>query len=178
MATVGGPRQILAFVLGYVFGGWIGITLATVITGVGAALCFILARSLAADMLHRRFGLRLERLQGVLENHTMLKVLMIRLLPVGSNLITNVLAGATNIRLLPFLTGSLIGYIPQMAVFGLLGAGIGVSDHEQLILSIVLFVVASLIGLFLYRTRYNRSVGELVAKDPSDEQPTEQSRQI
>ncbi|ROT99897.1 DedA family protein [Marinobacter sp. R17] len=163
--AAGGPRQVLAFVFGYALGGWIGMAVSTLLTTLGAMVCFLVSRFLVGDWARRRFGKRLDKVQVMLAEKTALKVLMIRLLPVGSNLITNLLAGATHIRLLPFLAGSFVGYIPQMAVFALLGAGIGVSDHRKMILSIVLFIVASIIGLYLYRTRSSRQIGELVTKD-------------
>lgn len=163
--ALGGPRQVLAFVLGYALGGWVGMFLSTLLTSIGAMACFLVSRFLLGNMARRRFSKRLDQLQEVLAEKTLLKVLMIRLLPVGSNLLTNLLAGATHIKLAPFIVGSFIGYIPQMAVFALLGSGIGVSDHRQMILSVVLFIIASAIGLYLYRTRSSRQISDLVTKD-------------
>lgn len=163
--AVGGPRQVLAFVFGYALGGWIGMAVSTLCTVIGAAMCFSTSRWLLRGTVSRRFGRRLTRLESLLENKTWLKVLMIRLLPVGSNLLTNLLAGATHVRELPFLAGSLLGYIPQMLVFSLIGSGIGVSDQYQLVLSIVLFVIASLIGTYLYRSRVSREMSDLINSD-------------
>ena len=87
------------------------------------------------------------------------KTLMIRLMPVGSNLLTNLFAGAANIDFKRFLLGSLLGYIPQTLVFVLVGSGIGLAQSEKLIISGLLFVIASAIGVHLYRSQRNLSGG-------------------
>jgi uncharacterized membrane protein YdjX (TVP38/TMEM64 family) len=143
-----------------------GMVVSTLCTVIGAALCFSSSRWLLRGFVSRRFGHRLTRLESLLEQRTWLKALMIRLLPVGSNLLTNILAGATRIHALPFLAGSMLGYIPQMLVFSLIGSGIGVSDQYQLVLSIVLFIIASLIGTYLYRSRVSREMSDLINQDP------------
>lgn len=162
--AAGGPRQLLAFVFGYTLGAWSGALLATLVTGIGAALCFMVARTMLRESVQQRFGGALQRLQRLFRERTASTILVIRLLPVGSNLVTNILAGSTDARLLPFVCGSLIGYLPQMLVFGLLGSGIGVSDHQQLFLSAGLFLIASLVGVHLYRTADCRELGELVTE--------------
>ena len=93
---------------------------------------------------------------------------MIRRLPVGSNLLTNLFAGATHVPARGFLLGSAIGYLPQMFIFSFAGAGIGLSDHYQLAISIGLFIVSSLIGAYLYRSRLRKQVDELVTEEISE----------
>ncbi|WP_203298943.1 TVP38/TMEM64 family protein [Marinobacter sediminum] len=149
---VGAPRQLLAFVLGFALGGIHGTLLSTLAAAVGASGCFFTARWLLRTSLAQRFGQRMRQFEDLFHQQTLLKVLMIRLLPVGSNLATNLVAGCSNIRFTPFLVGSMLGYLPQMLVFALAGAGIGNADHYQLMLSITLFVIASVIGAFLYHS--------------------------
>jgi uncharacterized membrane protein YdjX (TVP38/TMEM64 family) len=91
---------------------------------------------------------------------------MVRLLPVGSNLATNLIAGCSGIRFVPFIGGSLLGYLPQTAIFALAGAGIGQTDATQIVVSIVLFALASAIGAFLYHSQRNQTLAEPVS-DPS-----------
>ncbi|MDY6841619.1 MAG: VTT domain-containing protein [Pseudomonadota bacterium] len=153
---VGAPRQLLAFVFGFALGGINGTLLATLTTVIGAAGCFVFARWLLRGSLARRFSHRMQRFDELFKEQTLLKVLMVRMLPVGSNLATNLVAGCSGIRFLPFIVGSAIGYLPQMLVFALAGAGIGSADKYQLMLSIVLFILASLIGAFLYHNRRAR----------------------
>jgi uncharacterized membrane protein YdjX (TVP38/TMEM64 family) len=159
--SVGGPRQVLAFVFGFALGGIYGALMATLSAFLGCCITFFLARLTLRKPLQQRFGRRIQQFESLLEGQTWLKVLMIRLLPIGSNLLTNLLVGATRIPATGFLLGSGIGYLPQMLVFSMAGAGIGLSDHNQLAVSIGLFVVSILIGAYLYRSRLLRQVEEI-----------------
>jgi uncharacterized membrane protein len=51
----------------------------------------------------------------------------------------------------PFVIGSFIGYLPQMAIFALMGKGIVVLSAWKIILSVVLFVISAVLSLRLYK---------------------------
>ena len=155
---LGGPRQLLAFVSGYAMGGPAGTLFSTLVTALGAAGCFYMARRLLRPVLARRFARRMAAFDLAVAEQPLLKILMIRLLPVGSNLLTNLLAGASGIRLAPFLTGSALGYLPQMLIFALTGAGLGSADQHQLLLGTLLFALATVIGTVLYRHHRTRTL--------------------
>ncbi|MCH4296059.1 VTT domain-containing protein [Shewanella sp. 3B26] len=159
--AVGGPRQAIAFVCGFAMGGFYGALFSTLAAVLGCLMSFYFARLTVRSSLRRRFGYRLERFEALIASNTWLKVLMIRLLPVGSNLLTNLLAGTTKVGVGGFVLGSAIGYLPQMLIFSFAGAGIGLADHVQLGISIGLFVLSSAIGAFLYRSHLKRQVDEL-----------------
>jgi uncharacterized membrane protein YdjX (TVP38/TMEM64 family) len=93
--------------------------------------------------------------------------LVIRLLPVGHNASTNLLAGVSGVRALPFLAGSLLGYVPQNLVFALAGSGVNIEPGARLTLAVLLFVVSSLIGVWLYR-RHRQA---LAGVNEENEQP-------
>ncbi|MFO7530114.1 MAG: VTT domain-containing protein [Marinobacter sp.] len=160
---IGAPRQLLAFVLGFAMGGINGTILSSLATAIGAAGCFFTARWLLRESLTRRFGHRMRQFDQLFRDQTLMKVLMVRLLPVGSNLVTNLVAGCSGIRFAPFLVGSTLGYIPQMLVFALAGAGIGSADQYQLLLSVVLLILASLIGALLYHNHRARTLANSVS---------------
>lgn len=163
---IGAPRQLLAFVLGFALGGIGGTLVSSLATAVGAGGCFIVARWLLRDSLTRRFGSRMGRFDELFQDQALLKVVMVRLLPVGSNLVTNLVAGCSGIRFVPFLVGSLIGYIPQMLVFALAGAGIGSADEYQLALSIMAFILISLTCTLLYHNHRARTLANSVSGQP------------
>ena len=77
--------------------------------------------------------------------------LLIRLLPVGSNLLTNIMAGVTSVSSVSFISGSVIGYIPQTLIFSLLGSGVYVSEYTQVIVSMFLFLASIALGCALWR---------------------------
>ncbi|MFQ6372325.1 TVP38/TMEM64 family protein [Shewanella sp. YIC-542] len=163
--AAGGPRQMIAFVFGFALGGWQGALYSTLAALLGCVLSFYVARLTFRSSLQKRFGRKLQKFESLVIHNTWLKVLMIRLLPVGSNLLTNLFAGATHVPARGFLFGSAVGYLPQMLIFAYAGAGVGLSDHVQLIISIALFLVSSIIGTYLYRSRLQRQVGELISEN-------------
>jgi len=149
--AVGVPRQAACFLGGYAFGLGQGIVLAETATGLGCLLSFLYARLLGRDLVRHRFAERLSRLDDFLRGHPLSMAMLIRLLPVGNNLVTNLAAGVSSVPLLPFLAGSLIGYLPQTVIFVLLGSGIHVRPLWSTLASVALFVVSAVMGIWLYR---------------------------
>ena len=149
--AVGVPRQVVAYAAGLGFGAWAGCALALVAETLGCAIDFLWARLIARDWASRRITGRLARLDQQLQRHPFGATLTLRLLPVGSNLLLNLLAGVSAVAIGPFLAASAIGYVPQTIVFTLLGGGVRVDHTAQLVLAVALFVCASALGLWLMR---------------------------
>ncbi|MDK8462167.1 VTT domain-containing protein [Marinobacter sp. SS13-12] len=163
---LGAPRQVLAFAMGFALGSINGALLSSLATSIGASGCFFAARWLLRDSLSHRFSHQMRQFDGLFREQPLQKIVMVRLLPVGSNLLTNLVAGSSGIRFVPFLMGSTLGYLPQMAIFALAGSGIGNADRYQLLLSIVLFALASLMGASLYRNHRARALADSVSDHP------------
>jgi uncharacterized membrane protein YdjX (TVP38/TMEM64 family) len=151
--ALGGPRQLIAALFGFAFGATIGTMLGVLATSLGAALCFLVARDLIGDRLQGRFPARLLRLSSRLQAQTFWATLSIRLLPVGSNLLTNLLAGLLKVRPLPFLLASGIGYLPQTLIFALAGSGLGRANEAELLLSALLGLLSVLIAAVVLRRK-------------------------
>lgn len=155
--AVGVPRQLVALAAGYSFGFWPGCALALVAEGIGCAIDFLwarlLARRMAAEFLRRREGGRLDRLDRFLSGRAFTATLTLRLLPVGSNIALNLLAGVSGVAFVPFLAASVLGYVPQTVVFALAGGGASLSDGTQLALAAGLFAVSIALGVVLLRRR-------------------------
>jgi uncharacterized membrane protein YdjX (TVP38/TMEM64 family) len=90
--------------------------------------------------------------------------LVVRLLPVGSNALTNLLAGVSSVRALPFFAGSTLGFLPQNLVFALAGSGVNLDPAVRLSVAAILFVISSLLGIWLYR-RHRQSVAGIAAEN-------------
>lgn len=170
--AVGVPRQLVSFLGGYAFGFAEGIALALLSTVIGCVLTFSYARLLGRDLVMARFAKRIRRLDEFLRDHPFSMALLIRLLPVGSNLLTNLLAGVSSAAALPFILGSAIGFAPQTAVFALLGSGVKLDGELRIGLSVILFLAATAIGVHLFQ-RYRRgpafddAVAEVIEDDPA-----------
>lgn len=149
--AIGLPRQLVCFLGGYAFGfveGTFWSTLASVVGCVGA---FYYARLMGRSLLAARFPERVRRMDAFLAGNIFGMSLLLRLLPVGSNLLTNLAAGVAGVAPLPFFLGSAVGYLPQTAVFSLLGSGIQVDPVFRIGGSVVLFIASGALGVWLYR---------------------------
>lgn len=160
--ALGGPRQLIAAVFGFVFGGLNGTLLALFVSTLSAVCVYFSARYSVQFVLHQRYQSKLQRFENLVTQDPFTKILTLRLLPVGSNLLTNILSGGVKIRFSAFLWGSLLGYIPQTLIFALIGAGIGDVDQFQMTLSIVLAVISMALGSWLYHSHLQRKVEEIV----------------
>ena len=164
--AMGGPRQAVAFFAAYFFGfteGFLLALAATLAGCVGAVAAASSFRTAANRFVSGKLdvALQLWRLNPFEFSF------LIRLLPVGSNLVTNLAAGATSIPLAGFLGGTLLGYIPQTLVFALMGSGVNIGSKFQIWLSIVLFAASLAIGVRIY-ARYRRDFKVRQKRDEAD----------
>ena len=157
-ATFGLPRQIISFLGGYAFGVAIGTALALLATVIGCIVTFTYARLLGRAVVLARAPARIRRIDAFLAQSPFAMALVIRLLPVGSNFLTNLAAGVSAIGGLGFVLGSALGYLPQTIIFALVGSGVSVASELQIAISVGLFAVSAGVGGHLYR-RYGRQSG-------------------
>lgn len=148
--AVGLPRQIISFLAGYAYGFLAGTLVGVLATACGAAVSFFYARFLGRGFVARRFGKRIAKVDTFLRDNPFSMTLIIRLMPVGSNILTNLLAGVSSVAALPYLLGSATGFIPQTAIFALLGSGFKVDFAWRVTLSAVLFVLSTYLGWRIY----------------------------
>jgi len=169
MTAVGLPRQVVAFFGGYAFGVMAGLLLGALAALGGCVLAFYYARLFGRGLVRRMFPEKLQRFDDFVRGHSFSMTLIMRLLPVGSNLVTNLIAGVSRIHKPGFFAGSFVGYLPQTLVFALAGSGLTVGSQWQIALSIVLLIVSGLLGIRLYRRmRHGRSYAQELetAADP------------
>ncbi len=153
LSAAGVPRQAVAFAGGYAFGLWQGGALALLAQMLGCLADFWFARVLARDWARRRVRGRLAKADLFLRARPFTASLTLRLLPVGNNLVLNLLAGVSALPAWPFLAATLLGYLPQTAVFALAGSGVHVDRAYQIGLAAVLFAGSAVLGLMLLRSR-------------------------
>ena len=167
LTCFGLPRQLISFAGGYAFGMILGTVTATLGSTLGCVLSFSYARFVARGSVERRFARQVGKVNALLLGAPLTMTVGLRLLPVGNNLLTSLLAGVSRISALPFFLGSCLGYVPQNLIFALLGSGIRVDPFWRGMLSSVLFVVSSLIGWWLYHHFKNKQ--HIVADEDEDD---------
>lgn len=150
--AVGFPRQVIAFMGGYAFGFTYGSLLGVLATVLGCVTTFVYARLFGRGLVAHRLGGRIAKVDAFVRDNPFTMTLLIRLLPVGSNVATSLAAGVSSVAALPFLLGSAVGFVPQTLVFALVGSGVSVDPVWRIGLGTVLFVVSGALGVYLYRS--------------------------
>jgi uncharacterized membrane protein YdjX (TVP38/TMEM64 family) len=152
LTGIGISRQLVAFLAGYGFGFLQGFLLSMAAVVAGCILTFFCARLLLRAVLLRHYGRRIQRVEAFIRENTFKMALLLRLLPLGSNWMISVAAGASSVRSRPFFLGSALGYVPQMLIFCLVGSGTQVGQFWQVAIAMAMFVLAALLGMTLYRS--------------------------
>jgi uncharacterized membrane protein YdjX (TVP38/TMEM64 family) len=165
ITACGAPRQIVAFLGGYAFGAVFGVILATAATLVGCITTFYVSKMMIKPLVRKKFHKHSLRIDTFLTDHPIRKTIIIRLLPVGSNVLTNLIAGTTNVSPRAFFIGSCIGYIPQMFIFSLLGKGMLIGSEWKIISSILLLLISSYLSFSLYK-KHRSSLEATTSKTP------------
>lgn len=169
MTAIGLPRQVVAFFGGYAFGVMAGLLLGAIAALGGCVVAFYYARLFGRGLVRRMFPEKLQRFDDFIRGHPFSMTLLVRLLPAGSNLVTNLIAGVSRIPKLAFFGGSFVGYLPQTLVFALAGSGLTVGSQWQIAVSVVLLIASGVLGVRLYRRmRHGRSYARELetASDP------------
>lgn len=154
--SLGAPRQLLAFIAGIAYGTLPAVLLSVMAATLGCTLTVLVSRRFLAERIQERYPQKIEQLQRLLRRDLIMKILILRLQPLGTNMLTNVCAGVARIPLAPFLLASAVGYVPQMVVFALLGAGVRVGSEVRMMVSGVLLLLALLLAAILYRRHLTR----------------------
>lgn len=157
--ALGVPRQLAAYAGGLAFGFWAGAALSLAAMVLGCVADFAWARLVARDWARGRLAAagnrssRAARLDAFLAANPFTATLTLRLLPVGNNLALNLLAGVSGVAAGPFVLASALGFVPQTAVFALLGGGVRVEQGAQVAVAVALFAASAALGWRLLRRR-------------------------
>ncbi|GAA6089830.1 transmembrane protein 41A-A isoform X1 [Tachysurus ichikawai] len=165
--------SLLNILAGALFGPWLGLVLCSVLTTVGASMCFLLSHFFGKQHIVRIFPDRVAQLQRkVEENQSSLFffLLFLRLFPVSPNWFLNMSSPIINIPLTHFSLSVLIGLIPYNLVC--VQTGVVLSDLSSLddvlswkvVLKLLLIACAALLPAALIR-RYRNSYTQLEHKD-------------
>lgn len=149
--SVGLPRQFFAFTAGFAYGVVMGVVLSSIGAICGCTITFLCSRRWLSQIIRQRFPDAVGWLSRVLDKDVFFKILVLRLQPFGTNFMTNVCAGVVGIPAAQFLMSSWLGYIPQMMIFSLLGAGVRIGSNAYLLYSIGMICLSVAIGLWLYK---------------------------
>ncbi len=155
LTAMGVPRQVCSLLGGYVFGMWYGALWATIGTTIACTLCFSYARFLGQDWIHKKYGHKFESFNSFLCQSPFLLTLVVRIVPLGSNFLTNFLAGISRIPAGAFLGGSSVGFFVQNFIFATMGSGFRLDGKQELFISGILYVISLSMGYWVYKRYKN-----------------------
>ena len=123
---------ILTLTGGFLFGTLVGGSATVVAATVGAIAIFLAARTAFGDVLRRRAGPAVARIEEGVRENAFSYVLTLRLLPIFPFWLVNIAAGLVDIPLKTYALATLLGVIPGTFIYSALGAGLGsVFDRKQ-----------------------------------------------
>jgi len=115
---------ILSLAAGAIFGVVMGTVYSDIAATLGATLAFLVTRYLLHDVVMRKFGVRLEKLNKELELRGLNYLLFLRLVPLFPFFLINLAAGLTRLPLRIFVIGTMLGIIPGGFVYCNAGASL------------------------------------------------------
>jgi len=116
---------------GFLFGPWVGTSVAILGATTGATLIFLITRYALADWAREKFKGRIEKLRAGMQEDALSYVIVLRLIPIMPFFVLNVGLALISIPLRAYVLGSLVGMIPAAFVYASFGAG-GARALEQL----------------------------------------------
>lgn len=142
------PRTVFNLAAGLLVGSAAGIAIGLAATTIAAGLSFGLARLLGRDLVTRQ--LRRNAVRAVnerLSDGGVLAITSLRLIPVVPFAPLSYLCGVSSVRLLPYLTGTLLGSVPGTVAVVVLGDALTGDTPPALIACYGVFAVAGAVGL-------------------------------
>ena len=115
------PVTLLIAATAAAFGPLLGFVIAATGAMLSAVITFLIGAALGKDSLREVLGPRLNRIREQVRRKGVLAVASIRLVPVAPFTVINLAAGASDIRLLDFVLGTVVGMLPGLIVLALLG---------------------------------------------------------
>lgn len=143
------PATLLTVASGLVFGPWLGIAFTIVGENASANFAFLLSRWLGRRWVDELETGTLRMWDEKIRENALVSVLLMRLLYLPFDVV-NYGCGLTSMRQRDFFLGTLIGIMPALITFVLLG-GAGASGVENRALILGLAVFFFLLGLVVAR---------------------------
>lgn len=107
---------------GAIFGAWLGTLWTTVAAVIAAVVAFAFTRTVGRDLVARKFAGRWEAMDAEMRQGGLFYMFAIRLLPIIPYGLVNFAAGLTSIRFRDYFVGTLLGTIPGVLPFVLIGS--------------------------------------------------------
>lgn len=116
---------VLSITGGFLFGQWFGTAWNVIGATLGAILLFLAARTVFGDILHRKAGPWLHKVEEGFQENAFSYLLAMRLVPAMPFFVVNLIPAFLGVPLRTFVVATFIGIIPGGFVYTSVGAGLG-----------------------------------------------------
>ena len=153
------PRTAFTLAAGLLFGPALGVAIAVTASTLSALIALVLVRALGWQLSNLVGHPRVDSLDARLRARGWPAVLSLRLIPAVPFSVLNYAAGASAVRVLPYLLATVVGLLPGTTAVVILGDAMTGDVNPLLILVSVCTAATGIAGL-IYETRRYRREGE------------------
>ena len=155
------PRTAFTLAAGLLFGPALGITIAVVASTLSAVIAVLLVRALGWQLSSLVSHPAIESVDARLRERGWPAILSLRLIPAVPFSVLNYAAGASAVRLVPYLLATLVGLLPGTAAVVVLGDALTGNVSPLLLLVSLCTAAVGMAGL-VYEVRQHRRHHERV----------------
>ncbi|MBO2945227.1 TVP38/TMEM64 family protein [Paenibacillus sp. F411] len=145
------PASLLSVAGGLAFGPLWGTVYTIAGAVMGAAVAFMAARMLGKRLVKKEWKGQWSKVQQQLEERGFVYVVVLRLIPLFPFDLISYAAGASKVRLLPFVLGTLVGIIPGTFAYNFLGASLAEGRTGLILAAAAVLLIAIALPLLIKR---------------------------
>ncbi len=139
---------VLTLAAGSVFGVFLGTFYVNIGATIGAVVAFLVARYLLHDLIQKRFGPRLKKINSELETKGFHYLLFLRFIPIFPFFLINLGASLTRMPLRTFIAATVVGMVPASFVYCNAGASLATINSINEVASPRVIGAFALLGIF------------------------------
>jgi len=145
------PTSLLTVIAGNIFGPFIGLLLSMFSSFIAASLAFYLARFFGKPFVDKLIGGKALKLDEDIEKNGFTIMLLMRLSIVFPYDPLCYASGLTKIKYRDYILGTMLGILPEMAVYSFMGKNISNPLSVEFILPIISVMMLAVISYFVYK---------------------------
>ncbi|MGK7948571.1 MAG: TVP38/TMEM64 family protein [Xenococcaceae cyanobacterium] len=141
------PSTPLNLAGGAIFGATLGTVWTTIAAIIAAIVAFAFTRTVGRELIAQRLAGRWEAIDAEMQAGGLFYMCAIRLLPIIPYGLVNFAAGLTSIRFRDYLIGTVLGTVPGVLPFVMMGSGLqALSEGNILPLMVAFTLTGMLVG--------------------------------
>lgn len=145
------PASLLSIMAANIYGPFIGFLLSMISCFFAGTLAFFLSRMLGKDFIEKLLKGKALKLDNDIEKHGFIIMLLMRLSFVFPYDALSYAGGLTKMKYSDFILGTLLGVIPEMITYSLLGSNFGNLLSSKIWISFIVTILIASTSYFIYK---------------------------